>query len=57
VTQDLETEIQLKKEGNGYQMETEFILKPGSFNIEIPKIVSSKIADEVTVMAIYSLSN
>lgn len=57
VTQELEAEVQLKKEGNGYQMQTEFVLKPGSFNIEIPKIVSSKIADEVTVTAIYSLSN
>lgn len=57
VTQDLETQIRLKKDTSGYQMETEFILKPESFNIEIPKIVSSKIANEVTVMAIYSLSN
>lgn len=36
---------------------TNFVLKPGDFNIEIPSIVSSKIAEEVNVSAIFNLTN
>ncbi len=32
-------------------IELDFVLKPGDFNIKIPKIVSSKIAEEINVTA------
>ncbi len=33
----------------------EFVLKPEEFNIKIPKIVSSKIAEDINVVAVFSL--
>jgi len=40
---------------NTISMKLRFTLKPEDFNIEIPKIVSSKIAEEIDVIANYSL--
>ena len=56
VTKPLETKVSLAKKGEALEMSSSFILKPEDFNIKIPSIVSNKIADEVTVTAIYSLS-
>lgn len=55
-TQPLETTVRIKKIDEKLKLESEFVLKPEQFNIKIPSIVSSKIADEVFVKAIYSLS-
>jgi polyisoprenoid-binding protein YceI len=57
VTQPLEAQVKVKKVKDIIELVTEFILKPEQFNIKIPKIVSNKIADEVFVLAMYSLSN
>nr|MBX2829265.1 YceI family protein [Flavobacteriaceae bacterium] len=56
VSKSLETKVMLKQEGEGIAMSTSFILNPEDFNIKIPSIVSNKIADEVTVAAMYTLS-
>ncbi|MCZ6594287.1 MAG: YceI family protein [Bacteroidetes bacterium] len=57
VTQPLEVQVQVKKVINVIELVTGFILKPEQFNIKIPKIVSNNIAEEVFVLAMYSLSN
>lgn len=57
ITQPLEALVKVKKVNNVIELMTEFILKPEKFNIKIPKIVSNKIAEEVFVLAMYSLSN
>ncbi len=41
---------------NTISMKLRFTLRPEDFNIEIPKIVSSKIAEEIDVIANYSLT-
>ena len=40
---------------NVISMKLRFTLRPEDFNIEIPKIVSSKIAEEIDVLANFSL--
>jgi polyisoprenoid-binding protein YceI len=57
VTQPLKAQVKVKKVNDIIELVTEFILKPEQFNIKIPKIVSNKIAEEVFVLAMYSLSN
>ncbi len=57
VTQPLKARVKVKKVNDIIELVTEFILKPEQFNIKIPKIVSNKIAEEVFVLAMYSLSN
>ena len=57
VTQPFETSVKIKKIDEAIMLQTEFELEPEKFNIRIPKIVSNKIATEVFVKAIYSLSN
>jgi polyisoprenoid-binding protein YceI len=57
VTRPLGAQVKVKKVNDVIELATEFILKPEQFNIKIPKIVSNKIADEVFVLAMYSLSN
>jgi len=57
VTEPFETSVKLKKVNDVIELQTEFELKPEKFNIKIPKIVSNKIATEVFVKAMYSLSN
>jgi len=56
VTQPLEIPVQIKKANDIIELKTEFSLRPEKFNIKIPKIVSNKIAEEVFVLAMYSLS-
>jgi hypothetical protein len=41
---------------NEILMKLRFKLKPEDFNIEIPKIVSSKIAEDIDVIANYTLT-
>ncbi len=55
VTNPFETVLSISKEGDTLKIESNFVLKPTDFNIEIPKIVSNKIAEEVNVNAKYSL--
>jgi len=56
VSQAFETVAKIRKVNEIIEFQTKFILKPGDFDIKIPKIVSNKIADEVYVLAMYSLS-
>ena len=53
---DIEVPVTIKKEGTTLILTTNFVLKPGDFNIDIPKVVSSKIAEEINVSATYSLN-
>ena len=55
VTKPFETSLSISKKGDSLHVESQFVLNPTDFNIEIPKIVSNKIADEVNVNAKYSL--
>ena len=57
VTEPFENSVKIKKVNNTIELQTEFVLRPEKFNIKIPSIVSNKIAEEVFVMAIFSLSN
>lgn len=41
---------------NTISMKLRFTLKPEDFNIDIPKVVSSKIAEEINVIANYTLT-
>ena len=57
VTEPFENSVKIKKVNNTIELQTEFVLRPEKFNIKIPSLVSNKIAEEVFVMAIFSLSN
>lgn len=57
VDKNVDVPVQIKKVGDIIVVTTQFILKPGDFNIEIPSIVSNKIAEEVNVSATYNLTN
>ena len=50
--------VVIENVGKNYKVAktTYFVLKPGDFNIEIPKVVSSKIAEEINVSATYLLN-
>lgn len=50
-----EAPVRISKIDDSVEMNLDFILKPGDFNISIPKVVSSKIAEEVEVSAKFSL--
>ncbi len=52
----IEVPVVIKKDGDTIILTTNFVLKPGDFNIEIPKVVSSKIAEEINVSASYRLN-
>ncbi len=56
VTRSLEIPVIIKKVGAAIEFQTEFILRPDQFDIVIPKIVRNKIAEEIIVRAIYSLT-
>ncbi len=56
VTQPLKTPVKIKLADDVMELQAEFSLKPEQFEIKIPKIVSNKIAEEVFVMAMFSLS-
>lgn len=48
-TQDLNAIVRLKQAEGEWKLDTDFILKPEDFNIEIPSVVANKIAEEVLV--------
>jgi len=51
VDKKIETKALIKKVGDIIFLETQFILKPEDFNIDIPSVVSSKIAEVINVSA------
>lgn len=55
VTKPFETLVLISQKGDNLLVESQFVLNPTDFNIEIPKIVSNKIAEEIQVNAKYSL--
>jgi len=57
VDKTVDVPVQIKLVDDAIVLVTNFVLKPGDFDIEIPSIVSSKIAEEVNVSATYNLTN
>ncbi len=55
VDKSVEVPASIKLVEGVVHLSTNFVLKPGDFNIEIPSIVSSKIAEEVNVSANFVL--
>lgn len=55
VTKPLETKVMMKQTSGGVELQANFALKPGDFNIEIPSIVSSKIAEDIDVSVTFQL--
>ena len=55
VDKTVDAPVQLKLVDDAIVLTTNFVLKPGDFDIEIPSIVSSKIAEEVNVSATFNL--
>lgn len=51
-----ETMVRIYKKQDLLFLDTAFELKPADFNIEIPKVVSNKIAETIQVTAHYKLS-
>tara|TARA_R110000787_G_scaffold86285_9_gene184066 strand:+ start:212 stop:763 length:552 start_codon:yes stop_codon:yes gene_type:complete len=51
VDKKIETKAFISKKGDIIFLNTQFVLKPKDFNIEIPSVVSSKIAEEINVSA------
>tara|TARA_B110000908_G_C9987604_1_gene328292 strand:- start:77 stop:670 length:594 start_codon:yes stop_codon:yes gene_type:complete len=51
VDKNIETKAFIRKVNDIIFLETQFILKPEDFNIDIPSVVSSKIAEEIHVSA------
>ncbi len=57
VDKSIEVPASIKMVENTIYLSTIFVLKPGDFDIEIPSIVSSKIAEEVNVSANFILKS
>jgi len=55
VDKTIEVPASLKKIEDTVFLSTMFVLKPGDFDIEIPSVVSSKIAEEINVSANFEL--
>ena len=51
VDKKIETKALIRKVGDNLFLDTQFVLKPEDFNIDIPSVVSSKIAEEIHVSA------
>lgn len=49
ITQNISIPININRTGKSIQLSSDFVIKPQDYKIEIPKIVSDKIADEVLV--------
>lgn len=49
VTRPLNTTVRLSKKGNTIILDSDFIVKPEDFDIEVPRLVFQKIAREVVV--------
>ncbi|MGV6828707.1 MAG: YceI family protein [Flavobacteriales bacterium] len=52
---EVEVPATIKKVEGTVLLTTNFVLKPADFNIEIPSVVSSKIAEDINVSAIFNL--
>ena len=57
VDKSVEVPASIKLVEDEVHLSTNFVLKPGDFEIEIPSIVSSKIAEEVNVSANFVLKS
>ena len=57
IEKSVEVPASIKMVDGTVYLSTIFILKPGDFDIEIPSIVSSKIAEKVNVSANFELKN
>ncbi len=55
-TKPLETMVQIYKKDSAIIIDAEFEVKPEDFKIEIPKVVSNKIAETINVTAHYLLN-
>lgn len=55
-TKPFETLAYIKKQDGHIEMKSEFNMNPEDYNIDIPKIVRNKIADEVNVSILFKLS-
>lgn len=55
VDKKIEAKAIIKKVDDVIFLNTQFVLKPEDFKIEIPSVVSSKIAEEINVSAIFEL--
>lgn len=49
VTQNISIPININRTGKSIQLNSDFVIKPQDYKIEIPKVVSNKIAEEVRV--------
>lgn len=56
-TKEIATTVYIWMENSVLKLSTSFTLRPSDFNIKIPAVVSKKIAEEVEVDALFSLSN
>ena len=56
VTKELSVPISIDNSGDMVTLSTSFSVKPGDFDIDIPSVVSKKIAEEVQVIADFNLS-
>lgn len=54
-TKKINTTAKVSMKGGAISLSTEFAAKPGEFGIDIPKIVSSKIAEEINITVDFDL--
>ena len=55
VDKKIETKALIRKVGGIIFLDTQFVLKPEDFNINIPNVVSSKIAEEIRISSSFEL--
>jgi|TARA_B110000238_G_scaffold98582_1_gene107335 hypothetical protein len=55
VDKKIETKALIRKVGGIIFLDTQFVLKPEDFNINIPNVVSSKIAEEILISSSFEL--
>lgn len=55
-TKEMEVEVMLSKSGDTIKVDSDFVLAPEDFGIEIPGVVREKIAKEVNVTLDYGLT-
>ena len=56
VTKEVNTEIFLRKNGKGAVMSASFIVRPEDYDIEVPKLLFKKIAQEVEVNVVFTMT-
>ncbi|NMH29411.1 YceI family protein [Flavobacterium silvaticum] len=55
ITKKLKTKVQLSSASGKTKLTSDFKIKPADFNIEIPSVVKSKVAENVSVLATFVL--